>query len=152
MELVKEIAVLELEVVHLEHHLLSLYRKAFDQQICSSSPSMKNEGLKSPLRGSCSEFPKSDTTSRVENRALQSNCQLLANPCKGYNGVGGEERLLDSQGALRCHSSVSQGATLSTITPSTKPLGRALRACHSQPLSMMEVTLPLLHYLETSIV
>ncbi|KAM7520550.1 hypothetical protein LguiB_019512 [Lonicera macranthoides] len=137
MELVKEIAVLELEVLHLEHYLLSLYRKAFDQQICSSSPSVKNEGLKSPLRGSCSEFPKSDITSRVENRALQSNCQLLANPWKGYNGIGGEERLLDSQGALRCHSSVSQGATLSTIT-STNPLGRAVRACHSQPLSMME--------------
>ena len=138
--------------MHLEHYLLSLYRQAFDQQICSSSPSVKNEGLKSPLRGSCSEFPKSDVTSRVQNQALQSNCQLLANPWKGYNGVGGEERLLDSQGALRCHSSVSQGATLSTITPSTKPLGRALRACHSQPLSLMEVALPLLHYLETSII
>ncbi|XP_057951913.1 uncharacterized protein LOC131146341 isoform X5 [Malania oleifera] len=37
-ELIKEIAVLELEVVHLEQHLLSLYRKAFDQQLSSLSP------------------------------------------------------------------------------------------------------------------
>ena len=47
-ELIKEIAVLELEVVYLEQYLLSLYRKAFDQQISSVSPT-KDERLKSPL-------------------------------------------------------------------------------------------------------
>ncbi|XP_073003990.1 uncharacterized protein [Typha latifolia] len=35
-DLVDEIAILELEVVHLERHLLSLYRTAFDQYLCSS--------------------------------------------------------------------------------------------------------------------
>ncbi|CAB4290284.1 unnamed protein product [Prunus armeniaca] len=34
-EVIKEIAVLELEVVYLERYLLSLYRKTFDQQISS---------------------------------------------------------------------------------------------------------------------
>ncbi|KAJ6395891.1 hypothetical protein OIU77_021031 [Salix suchowensis] len=36
-ELVKEIAVLELEVVYLERYLLSLYRKTFEQQVSSLS-------------------------------------------------------------------------------------------------------------------
>lgn len=40
-DLIKEIALLEMEVVHLEHYLLSLYRKAFDQQITPNSESKK---------------------------------------------------------------------------------------------------------------
>ncbi|XP_010927287.2 uncharacterized protein [Elaeis guineensis] len=36
-ELVKEISTLELEVIHLEQYLLSLYRTAFDQYLASSS-------------------------------------------------------------------------------------------------------------------
>ena len=47
-ELIKEISVLELEVGHLEQYLLSLYRQAFDQQVTSTSPSMKDGGPKSP--------------------------------------------------------------------------------------------------------
>ncbi|CAN7126039.1 unnamed protein product [Brassica rapa subsp. narinosa] len=39
-DLIKEIALLE-RVVHLEHYLLSLYRKAFDQQITPNSESKK---------------------------------------------------------------------------------------------------------------
>ncbi|GAB4837942.1 hypothetical protein Ancab_027470 [Ancistrocladus abbreviatus] len=37
MDIVEEIAMLELEVRRLERHLLSLYRKAFDQQVASLS-------------------------------------------------------------------------------------------------------------------
>ncbi|KAI4325837.1 hypothetical protein MLD38_031201 [Melastoma candidum] len=38
-ELIKEIAVLEMEVTVLEQYLLSLYRKAFDSKVSSGSPS-----------------------------------------------------------------------------------------------------------------
>lgn len=38
-ELVKEISTLELEVIQLERHLLSLYRTAFDQYLFSSPTS-----------------------------------------------------------------------------------------------------------------
>lgn len=39
-ELVREISTLELEVIHLERHLLSLYRTAFDQYLVSSPTSV----------------------------------------------------------------------------------------------------------------
>lgn len=87
-ELIKEIAVLEVEVTHLEQYLLSLYRKAFDQQ---------NE----------------------------SSCL-------------GEEKFVDCN-VNRCQSSLSQCSALSNKnSPPAEPLGKALRACHSQPLSMAE--------------
>ncbi|RRT81216.1 hypothetical protein B296_00021839 [Ensete ventricosum] len=40
-DLIREIAVLELEVMHLEQYLLSLYRKAFDQQTSTLYPPAK---------------------------------------------------------------------------------------------------------------
>ncbi|KAG5241314.1 Ternary complex factor MIP1, leucine-zipper [Salix suchowensis] len=116
-ELIKEIAVLELEVVHLEQYLLSLYRQAFDQQTCLVSPSNQIE------------------TSKRETSATQTACQSNANTWKETNGIGGEEKLLDS-GVHRCHSSLSQRSALTS--PPADSLGRAVRACHSQPLSMME--------------
>uniref|UniRef100_A0A5B6ZYR8 DUF547 domain-containing protein n=1 Tax=Davidia involucrata TaxID=16924 RepID=A0A5B6ZYR8_DAVIN len=139
-ELIKEISVLELEVVHLEQYLLSLYRKAFDQQISSLSPSAKDERLKSPsntLRGKHLEVARSDLTSMRENSTVYSSRQSLANPWNESNTIGGEEKLLDS-GVHRCHSSLSQRSALLTRTSPEESLGKAVRACHSQPLSMME--------------
>ncbi|EOA26696.1 hypothetical protein CARUB_v10022780mg [Capsella rubella] len=61
-ELIKEIAVLELEVSHLEQYLLSLYRRAFDQQTSSvSPPTSKQHGSTSPkstLRGKRLDFSR----------------------------------------------------------------------------------------------
>lgn len=60
-ELIEEIATLEVEVVHLERYLLSLYRTAFDQCIANSSNT--TEASKSPSEWqSCNEIMK-------ENRA-----------------------------------------------------------------------------------
>ncbi|KAA8547294.1 hypothetical protein F0562_003842 [Nyssa sinensis] len=140
-DLIKEIAVLELEVVHLEQYLLSLYRKAFDQQISSSSPSAKDERLKSPtntLKGRHLAVSRSDVISMRENSTVHSSCQLLSNPLNESNTRGGEEKLLD-YGVHRCHSSLSQRSALSNRTsPPVESLDKAVRACHSQPLSMME--------------
>ncbi|TXG59553.1 hypothetical protein EZV62_014126 [Acer yangbiense] len=139
-ELIKEIAVLELEVVYLEQYLLSLYRKAFDQRISSVSPT-KAEILKSPLattpRRRLFEVSASDISTKGENPALQSGCQLVDNPWKESSAIGGEEKLLDS-GVHRCHSTLSQRSAFPTRTSPEESLGRAVRACHSQPLSMME--------------
>ncbi|KAL5819464.1 hypothetical protein ACOSQ3_023395 [Xanthoceras sorbifolium] len=139
-ELIKEIAVLELEVVYLEQYLLSLYRKAFDQQISSVSPT-KDERSKSPLatpRRRLFEVSASDISTKGENSALQSDRQLVDNLWKESNCIGGEDKLLDS-GVHRCHSSLSQRSAFPTrISPPAESLGRAVRACHSQPLSMME--------------
>ncbi|KAG7990087.1 hypothetical protein I3843_02G008900 [Carya illinoinensis] len=140
-ELIKEITVLELEVVYLEHYLLSLYRKAFDQQVSSVSPSAKDERLKSPINTPSGRIPQAsspDITSKRESSAIQSGCQLLDNPVMESNGIGGEEKLLYS-GVHRCHSSLSQHSVFFTRTsPPADSLDKALRACHSQPLSMTE--------------
>lgn len=127
-ELIKEIAVLELEVVHLEQYLLSLYRKTFDPQNCSS-PSVKDVGLKSPLITHRQRF--------LEVSRSEASCQSLANPWNDSSSIG-EEKLLDS-GVQRCHSSLSQCTFRSNRTsPPAESLVKAVRACHSQPLSMME--------------
>lgn len=135
-ELIREISVLELEVGHLEQYLLSLYRKAFDPQVSTVSPLKKDDELKSPLttpRRRRLDFSKSDITPAIEN-PTSSNLRKEAN-CLS------EEKLVDS-GVQRSHSSLSQRADLANRTsPSSDVLGKAVRACHSQPLSMIEVLL-----------
>lgn len=137
-ELIREIAVLEREVGSLEQHLLSLYRKAFHQQT-SVSPCKKNEVSRSPLtmpHRRRLDFSKSNVTSASEcvpqpqlqpKPETQIQCQV--------NGP-----LVVDCGVQRSHSSLSQCAALANRTSPTaeEPLGKALRACRSQPLSMME--------------
>ncbi|CAI0429390.1 unnamed protein product [Linum tenue] len=132
-ELIKEIAVLELEVVYLEQYLLSLYRKAFDQQTSSVSPSSREERSKSVVTTPRLRFqdvpPRPNVMSTRENLTLQSQ----EKPSK-------EKLLLDSS-IQRCQSSLSQcSAFPARLSPleADSSLGRDVRACHSQPLSMME--------------
>lgn len=116
--------------MHLEQYLLSLYRKTFDPQNCSS-PSVKDVGLKSPLITHRQRF--------LEVSRSEASCQSLANPWNDSSSIG-EEKLLDSS-VQRCHSSLSQCTFRSNRTsPPAESLVKAVRACHSQPLSMMEVT------------
>lgn len=131
---------MELEVGHLEQYLLSLYRKAFDPQISSLSPSKKDEGFKSPLatpRRRRLDFSRSDIKPAREFVPEAEN--QTSNLRKEANGPS-EEKLVDS-GVQRSHSSLSQRSALANRTsPSVEALGKAVRACHSQPLSMMEVS------------
>ena len=138
-ELIKEISVLELEVGHVEQYLVSLYQQAFDQQVTSTSPSTKERGPKSPKT---SAKEKSELwsgvgiMSNVEKPSLRSTC---INPQKDLNDLGGEDRLVES-GVYRCRSFLAQHSTLSSQnSPLAESLGRDVRACYSQPLSMMEV-------------
>lgn len=133
---------LELEVVYLEQYLLSLYRKAFDQQISSVSPT-KDERLKSPVataRRRLFEVSESDISTKEANPDIVSGHQLANKPWKESTGIGGgEDQLLDSA-VHRCHSTLSQRSAFPTRTSAPEEsLGRAVRSCHSQPLSMMEV-------------
>ncbi|XP_065873373.1 uncharacterized protein [Euphorbia lathyris] len=132
-DLIKEIAVLELEVVYLEQYLLSLYRKAFDEQISSVSPANKNERTKSPGTTPRSSFPAADRPDITCKRANQSHEKQW----KESNNTEKDEKLLDS-GVNRCHSSLSQCSAFSIRACPPDSSERAVRACHSQPLSMME--------------
>ncbi|XP_068303468.1 uncharacterized protein [Pyrus communis] len=138
-ELIKEIAVLELEVAHLEQYLLSLYRRAFDGKFSSVSPSKKDERLKptlTSLRSRFLEVSEPDMPLERENLAVQSSGQSLENSQKEFNAIGGEEKLLDSS-VHRCHSSLSQHSAFLSRTSPEESLANTLRSCHSQPLSMM---------------
>ncbi|KAJ0260397.1 Uncharacterized protein HA466_0066040 [Hirschfeldia incana] len=82
-ELIKEIAVLELEVSHLEQYLLSLYRKAFDQQSSSVSPKQQQtpSSPKSTLRGKRLDFSTTPEPRcfSFDNR-LRSPCLVQKEP------------------------------------------------------------------------
>ncbi|KAJ7952949.1 Ternary complex factor MIP1, leucine-zipper [Quillaja saponaria] len=74
----------------------------------------------------------------VPYSAAPSGCQEVDTPWKESNVSGAEEKSLDSS-VHRCQSSLSQHSAFTTRT--SRPvdsLAKALRACHSQPLSMME--------------
>ncbi|XP_077216040.1 uncharacterized protein LOC143850700 isoform X2 [Tasmannia lanceolata] len=143
-ELIKEIAVMELEVMYLEQYLLSLYRKAFDQQVSSLSPSTIDERLRSPLISKAGLFLKVDGidhTSKREKKGVQSN-QFMLPPTpivktkRETSSIGITDKLID-QGVHRCHSSLSHRSVYSAITsPPMEKLSKSFRACHSQPLYM----------------
>lgn len=150
-ELIKEIAVLELEVMYLEQHLLSLYRKAFDQQISSISPSNNDEKLRSVSMSKQGLFLKVadlDKTSKREKPLVQSSRLLVPqNPVirltkelltKKSDAIGSIEKLIDP-GVQRSHSTLSQRSICSTkASPPMDNLAKAVRTCHSQPLSWLE--------------
>ncbi|XP_020236663.1 uncharacterized protein LOC109816178 [Cajanus cajan] len=151
-ELIKEIAVLELEVVYLEQYLLSLYRKAFDQQLPSVAPFIKEERVKSPTtpRARFIEVSKPEVLTRRGCSAVESMDHEPDTLQKEYNGYEletlekefnahlPEGKHLDS-GVYRCHSSLSQCTAFTRVSPpEAEKLTESLRACHSQPLSMME--------------
>ncbi|KAJ0864131.1 putative ternary complex factor MIP1, leucine-zipper [Helianthus annuus] len=107
IELIREIAVLEYEVSHLERYLLSLYRKTFDHQTSCPSPSRNDQRLITP-RGKILETSRADIS-------LQHN----SNRCFEEDEV------------------VASGIQHS-VTTTSPVFGKSLRACHSQPPSMME--------------
>lgn len=139
-ELIREIAVLELEVMHLEQYLLSLYRKAFDQQIPKLShlpPKHKQKQTNSCQRKLFPDIPGPEILSRGSplvhsTRILPSqisSCKLADDSC--FEGI--TDRSIN-----RCHSALNQRAAYSwRMSPSESALARALQDCHSQPLSFL---------------
>lgn len=142
-ELIKEIAVLELEVVYLERYLLSLYRKTFDQQ--APSLSTKNERFKSNSITHKGMFPvasrydiMSDKDSSINHTSNFTSVQnSIENPPKEFNGTCRAGKLLDSS-IHRCHSSMSQRSP--GTSPPMRSVARTVDSFHSLPLSMLEVT------------
>lgn len=159
---------LELEVVYLEQNLLSLYRKAFDQQLSSVAPSTMEDKVKSSITTPSARLVEVSIREVLTKRgcsAVQYTDHELDTPQKEYHGYEPETpekeysihqpegKHLDS-GVHRCHSSLSQCSAFTTrVSPPAEALSESLRACHSQPLSMMEVNrvswkilLPVLDY------
>ncbi|KAF9609400.1 hypothetical protein IFM89_015741 [Coptis chinensis] len=141
-ELIKEIAVLEYEVVHLEQYLLSLYRKAYDdQQGPTLSPSTDDDRSRSPSitqKKILLEVSGLEITPKKENAELQCNQVFphnsFADSQNEHSTPEVKEKVLDSC-VYRSRSSLSQ---LSACSPPMESLGKTVRTCHSQPLSYVE--------------
>lgn len=143
-ELIKDISVLELEVVFLERYLLSLYRKAFDQRISSELTMAERQNSSSVThKGSCKEISGQDHTPE-NNKTITYSDDLTSprnssgKPFKECNDTWEPEKLLDSS-IHRCYSSLSQRSTCSPRTsPRTKSRTKDVDSYHSLPFSLLE--------------
>ncbi|KAM0938020.1 putative ternary complex factor MIP1, leucine-zipper [Dioscorea sansibarensis] len=142
-ELIREIAVLEFEVMYLEQYLLSLYRRAFDQQICTLSPATVDERSKQSLcslSGHPHEVAKPDIASMRGDSAAQHSEMVF--PRKSFTnssygtGAVGYQHKLNGHGVNRSHSSILHHSCFSArMSPVAENLCGCPRVCHSQPLS-----------------
>ncbi|KAG8368284.1 hypothetical protein BUALT_Bualt15G0029300 [Buddleja alternifolia] len=115
--LIKEIAMLELEIVYLEKYLLSMYRKNFAKRLSNLA-----------------ERPKTNS----ETHNVTSLEVAVRNDSEEMFHSMGAETVVDS-GIYRCHSSLSHHSASSfRASPSFEALAEARDAYHSLPLSMLE--------------
>lgn len=144
-ELIKEISVLELEVVNLEKYLLSLYRKTLDSRV--STLSTTDEKPKSTSMADTDVLPEvsgQNVTSETENACSTILSGGLISSSTGHSfreldETLGSRKLLDSS-IHRSHSSLSLRSACSVrISPSLKSLANAFESYHSLPLSMLEI-------------
>lgn len=135
----------------MEQYLLSLYRKAFEQQLSPAvAPSTVEGSEKSPplitprdrfleaspsIKG-CSDVQYIEL--KVDSIKKKCNEYGLETPDKECIVHHPEEKHLDSS-VHRCHSSLSQYSA--RVSPPEEALTDSLRACYSQPMSMVEVNL-----------
>ncbi|XP_028777026.1 uncharacterized protein LOC114733699 [Neltuma alba] len=136
-ELIKEIGVLELEVVYLEQYLLSLYRKRFDHQILSLSAKERRLETDSDTKKGSSSVSGTVTVSEKEISVREHNLLSPRNsvgfPLKECKKELEPEAVLDSS-IHRSHSTLSQQSVCFIETSQAK----ALDTFHSLPLSMLE--------------
>ncbi|KAJ6845020.1 uncharacterized protein M6B38_290020 [Iris pallida] len=143
-ELIREIAVLEVEVMYLEQHLLSLYRRAFDQQICTLSPSTSvKDTPEQPISSPHPELLQKGLELNVSSRRKTTVAQPSQTPMPRSPAMSPVDdicrEMTAGPGVHRCQSALSHRAVYSSrISPSEESLARALQTCHSQPLNFYE--------------
>ncbi|KAL2477198.1 hypothetical protein Fot_46212 [Forsythia ovata] len=138
-DLIKEIAVLELEVAYLEKYLLSMYRRTFSKRL-STLPTMderKNTNSETH-KWMFPEFNKPGLTSAKESSVTfvppRDSVDNLHRKC---NDILGAETLVDT-GIGRSQSSLSQRSTCAFRTSPSQAVSEAVDLHHSLPLSMLE--------------
>ncbi|GMP38077.1 hypothetical protein CsSME_00009472 [Camellia sinensis var. sinensis] len=76
-DLIKEIAVLEMQVVYMEKYLLSLYRKTFDERASFlSTLDEKSASTSTTHKWLSLKVPGHNVTTKNENSVINSNCFL----------------------------------------------------------------------------
>lgn len=135
---------LELEVVHLEQYLLSLYRGAFEQQIPNVIPTSLESAINQPLIPQSAPFPAAashDISFRKVEPAVHSTHHSIPPRMSANNlhsqvsSVAGPEKQIH-----RSLSSLARNSICSDKNSiAAKHVSRALRVCHTLPLSFLEV-------------
>nr|AAO59425.1 putative ternary complex factor MIP1 [Antirrhinum majus] len=139
--LIKEIALLELEVEYLEKYLLSLYRRSFTKRLSTlQAVDKRPKPNVETHKRTFSEVPKTNLASVREDSVI--SCSTLENTTdmftKERNDIFEEEQLYDS-GICRSQSSLSQHSACSfRVSPSFESLARGVDSYHSLPLWMLE--------------
>ncbi|KAL6867567.1 hypothetical protein ACP4OV_015591 [Aristida adscensionis] len=143
-ELIKEIAVLELEVMCLEQHLLTLYRKAFEQQFSSANSASEMDINRQPARsfsGILSETSDIDFSTPRKQQPAQSSRMVLARKSRPTSSTSetSVSQPHEKSSIGRSHSSLLHRSICSArVSPSANNLARALKPCHTSPLSFVE--------------
>lgn len=153
LKLIREVATLELEIKHLEHYLLALYRKAFEQQQAPTTTTAlppSDDRRDAARKLSVSSRPD-DETPRARapvirggggngrrNGGTADDCSP-STTCPRRTAAESDPAGLRSQSALSFRGAwSSSSSTSSRISPTEDSLARALRSCHSQPFSFLE--------------
>ncbi|XAR72846.1 hypothetical protein NMG60_11019624 [Bertholletia excelsa] len=145
-ELIKEIAILELEVVYLEKYLLSLYRNAFGERASFvSALDQKSKSITTTHEWILPEVPEHVPSTGNEKSPVENSSHFLlpkelrVNSLKESGEIGTKE-IVDSS-IQRSQSSVSQCSAHSFRTsPPAGALAEAVHSYYSLPLSMLEGT------------
>ncbi|KAG5625035.1 hypothetical protein H5410_010253 [Solanum commersonii] len=135
--LVREIALLELDIMCLEKYLLSMYRKTFAKQL--ESLSMKDDRTKTNSTPNEKKFAQVKETPRT-NIITSPILPTLSNAIKECDDD--KQKLVVDSTILRCHSSLSHAACSFRASPSVAVLADAVDSYHSMPLSMLEHAQP----------
>nr|GEV15570.1 hypothetical protein [Tanacetum cinerariifolium] len=119
-DLIKEIALLEFEVKHLEKYLLSLYRKTFQKK----EPSL--------FAADTNSRPREQPSSLFNSTASTTARASTDNPPKDFYPILESQAMEDSY-VNRSHSSLSY-----RTPPLYKAVNQASESFHSLPLGMLE--------------
>ncbi|KAL0422705.1 UNVERIFIED_CONTAM: hypothetical protein Slati_3293400 [Sesamum latifolium] len=143
-DLIKDIALLELEVVYLEKYLLSMYRRSFAKRLSTLPTADERPRTTAETHNQMSsEVAKSNLESVNENSVIRcssvvphdDSANMFTTKC---NDILGADTLIDT-GINRSQSSLSHRSACSFRTsPPFEAVAEAVDAYHSLPLSMLE--------------
>ncbi|KAK4401582.1 hypothetical protein Sango_0898900 [Sesamum angolense] len=142
-DLIKDIALLELEVVYLEKYLLSMYRRSFAKRLSTLPTADERPRTNAETHNQMSsEVAKSNLESVKENSVIRCSTVVphddSENMFSKCNNILGADTLIDT-GINRSQSSLSHRSACSFRTsPPFEAVAEAVDAYHSLPLSMLE--------------
>ncbi|KAK6916518.1 protein of unknown function DUF547 [Dillenia turbinata] len=141
-DLIREVAVLEMEVMYLEQYLLSLYRKRFDHSVTSSSRVdgrlkstfvFHNDTIQEDSENDMASEEKKSTTQLSHLHQHQDSLDSSTKECRQFRG---SEKLLDAS-IYRSYSALAH-CSAHLNRNSRAALQKTVQSCHCQPWLILE--------------